>query len=451
MDLSNLQELIDTPNETVDVEYKNWLDLANNIEARADVARHIAALANHGGGAIVFGFSDDMKPSEPDPYGIVYDRDLISGIVKKYLEPPFQCDVHILQASSGRRYPIVLVPPSTQAPICAKASGPIIGGKARGITQATYYIRKPGPESAPILTASEWTPIIRRSALHERSAIISSIDVSLRAVDKQLSDEESIKQWHDAAHATFLRDLKEHKAPSSLEKSHWQYSYAIGRSDGQKIEHSEILEVLRQVNRELSDLVRTGWSMFYPFTRPEIAPVFVTDPESGKGEIDFLQCALIRDTKPVLSRAVDMWRVSMDGYATIIRPYWEDDEEWAKRIGRPSGTWMSPNLLARSLAEFVRHARGLSERFSSPTSVTFRCEWRGLANREIYDPQAMWFPGSPAQDDRRTSTETWPVASLAASWPEIVAKLAAPVVRVFRTDWTMTPQWVSGQAPIWLR
>src|SRR6266446_398161 len=284
MDLSNLQELIDTPNETVDVEYKNWLDLANNIEARADVARHIAALANHGGGAIVFGFSDDMKPSEPDPYGIVYDRDLISGIVKKYLEPPFQCDVHIVQASSGRRYPIVLVPPSTQAPICAKASGPIVDGKARGIAQATYYIRKPGPESAPILTASEWTPIIRRSALHERSAIISSIDVSLRAVDKQLSDEESIKQWHDAAHATFLRDLKEHKAPSSLEKSHWQYSYAIGRSDGQKIEHSEILEVLRQVNRELSDLVRTGWSMFYPFTRPEIAPVFVTDPESGKGE-----------------------------------------------------------------------------------------------------------------------------------------------------------------------
>jgi hypothetical protein len=50
---SDFQELIDSPNETLGVEYKEWLDL-NDSEARADLARHIAALANHGGGGYRF-------------------------------------------------------------------------------------------------------------------------------------------------------------------------------------------------------------------------------------------------------------------------------------------------------------------------------------------------------------------------------------------------------------
>jgi hypothetical protein len=44
----------------------------------------------------------------------------------------------------------------------------VIDGKPRGITQGVHYTRKPGPESAPILTASEWAPIIRRCVMHER-------------------------------------------------------------------------------------------------------------------------------------------------------------------------------------------------------------------------------------------------------------------------------------------
>lgn len=64
-----LQELVDDPNETLDSEYKSWLDLSNSA-SRADLARHIAALANHGGGAMVLGFTD-ATPHEfagPNPY-----------------------------------------------------------------------------------------------------------------------------------------------------------------------------------------------------------------------------------------------------------------------------------------------------------------------------------------------------------------------------------------------
>src|ERR1051326_7461214 len=46
---TELQELVDQPAETLEAEYKSWLDLSANA-VKADLARHIAALANHGGG-----------------------------------------------------------------------------------------------------------------------------------------------------------------------------------------------------------------------------------------------------------------------------------------------------------------------------------------------------------------------------------------------------------------
>src|ERR1700722_2574690 len=132
---NDLQELVDSPNETLHVEYKSWLDLSQN-EVRADLARHIAALANHGGGTIIFGITDAMQAAGANPFPKVsIDRDLIAGIVKKYLEPTFQCEVHVVRSAEGNDHPVVIVPPHGVAPICAKAGGPVVDGKQRGIAQ----------------------------------------------------------------------------------------------------------------------------------------------------------------------------------------------------------------------------------------------------------------------------------------------------------------------------
>lgn len=450
-----LQDLVDVPNETLAAEYKSWLDLADN-EARADLARHIAALANHGGGAIVFGLTDAMQFAEPNPFPkVVYDRDLVAGIVKKYLEPPFQCDVQTITSAAGNGHPVIIVPPHGAVPICAKAGGPIVDGKTKGIVQGVYYTRKPGPESAPILTAAEWAPIIRRCAMHERAAILGAVDAALRGGSTLLAaSADALKTWHDAAHAAFLKDIAEGKGSLELAQWHCQFSYAIERSDSQQLDLNQLVEVLRQVNAEVHDLVRTGWSMFYVFTRPEIEPFFNTDPASGQDEQDFLECALLHDTRDTGSRrdGVDMWRVSPDGKATLIREYWEDDPSWNTRIGRAPGTWLSPTLIARSLAEFIRHARGVAERFDAPTTVSFRCEWHGLGGRSAYDTRADWgFDARAGRSDHRVASGTWPVSTLANGWAEVVAKLAAPVARVLGVQDVFTQTWVLAEAPNWLR
>ena len=450
LDRNQLQDLVDTPNESLTVEYKSLLDLTDN-EVRASLARHIAALANHGGGVIVFGFTDQMLPVGGTPSTV--DRDGISGIVRRYLEPPFQCEVVVVQSAAGHDHPIVIVPPHGEGPICAKAGGSVINGRTQGINQGTYYIRKPGPASEPITTSGDWAPLIRRCAMHERASILGAIDAALRGAAATAPGEPAIlQQWHNAAHDAFLSMTEDYadRVPS-LTSNHWEFSYSITTSDGQEIDPNNLSRVLREINSEVHDLVRTGWSMFYQFGRDPIHPYFNTDPKSGLGENDFLECALTRDLQP-RTLGMDFWRVSPNGKASLVREYWEDSPEFAGALRTLPGTGFSPNMLAQSLAEFVRHAHGLAERFNTATAVFFRCEWWGLTGRVVADPTALWGVGHSrvSQADHRASSGSWPVGSLNSNLSEIVATLGSPVARAFDMGHAFTPQWVEGQRGRWL-
>lgn len=290
-----LKALLDDPNETLEVEYKQWLDFSQ-IEVRADVARHIAALANYGGGSIVFGFTDAMEFAGPNPYSATsFDRDLISSIVKKYLEPSFQCDVRRFTSSAGNEHPIVIVPAHGASPICARANGPFDGKKTVGIVQGVHYTRKPGPASAQIQNAAEWSPIIRRCAMHDRSAIFSALDAALRGggpASEATSD--SLRRWHDAAHAVFLKDAENNSTHPNVAKWHWQGSYAIELSDRQILDIGLLPEVLRQIHHEVYDTVNSGWNMIDPQGVVDLRPVFTVDPDSGLGESDFLEFSALR-------------------------------------------------------------------------------------------------------------------------------------------------------------
>jgi schlafen family protein len=446
-----LQELVDHPNETLSAEYKEWFDPSDNA-ARAKLARHLAAMANHGGGVIVVGFTDAMAYAGANPFTrIPWNRDTVTSIVKKYLEPSFQCNVYEVTSSAGNVHPVIEVPPHKGVPICAKAGGPVVEGKSTGIERGVYYIRKPGPESAPILTAVEWAPIIRRCAMHERAAIIAAIDAAIRGGAARPDTDEALKIWHDAARSVFVKDAQAAQQTDLIQRN-FQFSYTIEPTGDEKIDLNQVEESLRRVNSEVRDLVITGWSMFYVFTKQAIAPRFETDPAIGGGEQEFLESALLRDTS-VLHGGADMWRVSPDGKATILREYWEDSGSITTGTGIPPGKAFSPNLLVQSLAEFVRHARALAERFESATTVSIRCEWRGLAGRVVHDPEARWVgvDSLKATSDSRTASGRWPVGAIQNNWAEIVAELAAPVARVFGLQQIITPGWILGQAGKWRR
>ncbi|UFW88435.1 ATP-binding protein [Bradyrhizobium barranii] len=56
----DLIDLLAAANEDLGIEFKAWMDTRSH-DARAKLARHIAALANHGGGYLIFGVDDKTR------------------------------------------------------------------------------------------------------------------------------------------------------------------------------------------------------------------------------------------------------------------------------------------------------------------------------------------------------------------------------------------------------
>ncbi|MCY4262739.1 MAG: putative DNA binding domain-containing protein, partial [Candidatus Dadabacteria bacterium] len=110
-------DLVEFPRETLENEYKGWVDLNQDVTP-AKIARHLAALANHGGGHLVFGFQDDMTPDPKRPTSLdKYNRDTFTGIVKKYLDPHFQCEVDLVADRTGDKFPVARVPGHGRTPV----------------------------------------------------------------------------------------------------------------------------------------------------------------------------------------------------------------------------------------------------------------------------------------------------------------------------------------------
>ena len=216
----DLVDLIEFPNENEANEYKCWMDLSGE-KVRRDIAKHIAALANYGGGYLIFGFNDkDLIPDTniPKNFEKTYTHDYINGaIVSRYLEPPVHCDVVPLRSpSSGNKHALIRVPTHGATPVCVKKGGTSFDGSTSGKVQSdTYYVRKPGPKSEPILKAIEWKPIFQRCVLHERdhlSALIKELIDTLQSAtpqEKPTPPESNIRtgQIAQLAEKTFLTEI----------------------------------------------------------------------------------------------------------------------------------------------------------------------------------------------------------------------------------------------------
>jgi hypothetical protein len=106
-------------------------------------------------------------------------------------------------------------------------------------------------------------------------------------------------------------------------------------------------------------------------------------------------------------------------------------------------------VLTQEVAELVCHANVLARLFASACTVAFRCEWWGLAGRTLFDPQARWPHGGPALGDHCVATLQVPLARLVHGWPDVVARLIAPVIRMVEPDVRLDEAWVRAQAPGW--
>jgi hypothetical protein len=455
---TELQALVDTPCRTLDVEYKSWRNLANS-EDRAELARDIAALANHGGGHVVFGFDQDtLLPEDTDPFLTRCTPDQVDSIVRTYLDPPVACEVTTLRSASGNQHPTIRVAGHGVVPICIRQDGPHIG-KARLVERGVYYIRKhgspslgkfigvPRPITDRVDSPQDWVPLIRRCVRQDRDALLGMIEAAIEGRKQAPAVVDRLVAWHEATRDAFLRLVPLSPVADSLERRHYALSYAFELTNHETLVHAQVAEILRRVAFELRPLFRNAMILFDPPYRRAVQPRFAVDAATGDDETDFLEVAWLRDRPP--SETADFWRVSPCGFATIVRDYPEDRLAGNEALGMQPGTWFSPNFHAQEVAALVCHARSLTRFFAGVRRVHFRCEWWGLAGRELFDPKTNWVHRDPTDDDHRIATAQASAASLGHAWPETVAQLLAPVLRAFEPSLTLEPDWVRGQMARW--
>lgn len=111
-----LRSLLETPSESLHVEYKSWLDLTQN-SGKAILSKAAIALANDGGGIIVLGMRENVAEgaalhSRPRPAVLErYSQDDVNAAIARYSEPVFHCGLMFASHPvTGHEHAFVIIP-----------------------------------------------------------------------------------------------------------------------------------------------------------------------------------------------------------------------------------------------------------------------------------------------------------------------------------------------------
>lgn len=423
-----IQELLVRPREALDIEIKGWLNLADAAH-RCDLAKAIIAIANHGGGYILIGYSEDnsgqFTPDSKDrPAHLAsFAQDAVQDLVQKYLDPPVQCRVeHVEHPQNLGRFPIVIVPGGHRIPIKAKSGSP----DGKKLVQNRVYVRRPGPRSEEPQSAAEWDELLER-ALRARSSelvdvirnVISGASATAdvpRGTADRLKDyiQEASKRWE-----TRVSSLPQ-GVPPRFPHGYYEAGFAL---DGQ-FEIASLPTFRDILQRALKN--HSGWPPFVYITNDIYRPAPINGSiEAWMGPRE--------DGSFDVPAHHDFWRASPEGFFYTRRGYNEDGSyrgiEPGTTLDITTPTWRIGEILLEIF--YVASAMGAEH-----AGVLARFKWTGLGGRRLVsvgNPKRTAFPSDRyrAQQHDFTIEKAIPVAAIYDGLPEIVFEILSPLYSLF--------------------
>jgi hypothetical protein len=424
---SDLSALIASKSEALEVEYKSWIDTSDAVVG-AQLARHFAALSNHGGGYLIFGVDDTTKlpqgASNLDPK--LFGEDAISAIVKRYLDPRFQCRVEWAEVR-GVAYPVVIVPSHGARPVIAIADGPPDQkGRPIGIREGTLYIRSAGPESIAIRRPDDWTAILERCLKHRADILASIMRQAMGSSSKpSLSATELLKHACAATAVSFkaqveelvpLVDAQNQARIRDAGSNFAVLGYALVGEDGELLRLDDLRAVNTRADVGMHQYAYAGWNSFLPLHVPERAPQMRS--ESLLGEDRFFLEGMRLPNTGVLSAALDYWRMYGDGICCFAESYRDDHAGRSERLGI--------GLSMMKLHSILAHARLVGQEMPAIAKVIVHMEWKGLAQRYMMWDRDMIASSQRIADDRFAKTITLDWAEIRDDYFQALRKISLP-------------------------
>ncbi len=425
---SDLATLITAKSEALEVEYKSWMDTSVN-EARAKLARHLAALSNHGGGYLIFGVDDATKEAQGATTldTKLFGEDAISAIVKRYLDPRFQCRVEWVE-SEGVSYPVVIVPAHGARPVIATADGPADSktGRPIGISQGGIYIRSAGPESIAIRRPDDWTALLERCLRHRadilasimRQAMGGSAKASLAAIDLLKAACRSVAD----SFASQIRDVmpqigvSDQARVQQMADNFATLGYALLGENGELLRFENVRGLNARADVGMHQYAHIGWTSFLPLHVPERAPQMGFETLLGQDR-SYLEGMRIANSA-FLSAAFDYWRIYEDGISCFTESYREDHQGRSEHLG--------VGLALIKLHSILAHARLVGQEIPSIAKIVVHMEWRGLAGRCLMWDRYTQVSAMRLTSDRFVTTTTLDWAELRDDYFEALRKISLP-------------------------
>lgn len=424
---ADIDDLVREPREALEIEVKEWLDLSDP-DHRAVVAKEIIALANHGGGYLVIGFTEGadgvFRPSIPRPVDLTaWSQDAIQAIIARYIDPAIQCRVwHREHPATDNAYPVIAVPGGHRTPVRAKAGSP----DGKRLVANRIYIRRAGPNSEEPRTTDEWDRFFERIVQNRQAELLDAMRSIMAGVlpraerppESTLVDRlcaftsEAITRWQTLAGTTL------DGSPPRFPNGYYDVAFAID-GDFDRKSLSELNEIIHSAVRNHS-----GWPPFLTIGRKPYTP----RPIDGA-----IECWIGPDTDGSFDKPAhhDFWRISPQGFLFTRRGYPEDGSYRGEAPGTTFDITTPTWRLGEAVLEAVYIAQALNAR---DANLLCQARWTCLAGRHLVshgNPNRSITGGRTIAQDSYEARETVALASLPAALPEFVHAILAPLYQLF--------------------
>lgn len=458
-----LEELVNFPRESLNVELKEWID-PTTPQGKAKVICTALALRNHNGGFLLIGFEDETRrpatSNRPADPVLTWNGDDIQQLISVYSSVVFEVLVSFVDRD-GIPYPVIEIPAGVLSPVAAKKELPDPASSSKPLVRLHgVYVRTLAVNNTPstsLATWRDWPDLVDRCFQNREADIggfirrqlagVNLVDALrgalaprepqedteqaattlLRIVDalrgavaprqSQADTEQAATMLLHRGHARFLSALGERQI-SEPGFGSWEVAAVVRGPAPVRHATEEFLTLLDSSNPDL-----TGWPIW-------LNPREFQDRDSRPYVADNAWEALINGHH---GRPEDFWRLEPTGRFYLWRVLQDDVS-----TSRPeSGLHLDFGLVILRVAEVLvvalRFARAL-EFDSEQTTVAFAFRWRGLAGRELsnWANRARRIRGSrTARQNEVLSEVIVPLSAAESALAPFVADAVRPLFAVF--------------------
>lgn len=422
--LPELIRLLTEPNESLAVEYKNWLRLDENPD-RATLAKATIALANHGGGIIVLGMRPNNADggalsSQPRPENLRrYSQDDVNAAINRYADPQFHCDlIFAHHPDTDIEHAFVSVPAGLTVPVMTTRECVNV------IRLHCCYIRKPGPRSEEPRTAEEWRSLFGRCLQNGRESMLDAIRLIVHGgAGAPLHAEVRDALLEFRAHAErrwkhLIRHLPDDD-PARLRFGRYEFTFEL-----RNVPPAPTLTELQRRITAARAVRYTGWGPFLSLEREPHRPYVVDGvieawlgtPQDGVGR-----------PRPDLC---DFWRAEPRGRFFSLRAY---DEDSATADGIDAGTIFDLTLPIWRLGEALLFVGRIGRLYGENPRIVTHCRYLGLNDRVLsrMDGRGRVWPPARCRDSEVTLEADLSVVEVEDNLPEVVHSMLVPLYERF--------------------